>query len=99
MIAVDWTALCLGIAAGTLMSAIFFAGLAMGLRRALRVRNPIGLLALSAGLRIAMFLGVGWIVVLQLGPWGFAGYGVAFILCRIVATTTARVSAPARGAK
>lgn len=99
MIPVDWTALGLGLVAGSIMSAIFFAGLALGMQRALQVEATVKTLALSSALRIAMLLGAGWLVVSLAGPWGFAGYGIAFFVCRRIATTLARVPAPARVAQ
>jgi len=94
MIAVDWTALALGGAAGVLISVIFFAGLAFGMQRALQREGTIVILALSAALRIALFLGVGWLVVTQAGPWAFAGFGMAFFVCRRIATAMARIPTP-----
>lgn len=99
MIAVDWTALGLGAVAGILMSVVFFVGLALGMQRALRVDNTVRILALSAALRIAAVLAVGWLVMTQAGPWAFTGYGIAFFVCRHIATTMAHVPTPAEGAK
>lgn len=97
MIDVDWMSLGLGAAAGTLMSVVFFAGLALGMRRALRVRHTVHTLVWSAVLRIGALLGVGWLVTTQAGPWAFAGYGLAFFACRHIATALARVPEPAGG--
>lgn len=94
MIAMDWIALSLGAGAGTLMSLVFFGGLALGMQQALRTDRMVGLLVLSAAVRIAAFLGVGWLVVTQAGPWAFAGYGIAFLLCRRIATALARIPVP-----
>lgn len=99
MSAVEWSALGLGFAAGVVMSTLFFAGLAVGTRHALRGQRAISVLALSAVVRIALFLGIGWIVVTQAGPWAFAGYGIAFLLTRRIATSLARVPAAAGGAE
>jgi len=99
MIAVDWAALALGGTAGTFMSVVFFAGLAFGVQRALQSEYAIKTLALSAVIRIAAFLGIGWLVVTQAGPWAFAGYGAAFFICRRIATTWARITAPSGDAK
>ena len=99
MSAVDWTALALGGAVGTFMSFMFFAGLAFGLQRALQAENTMKTLALSAVIRIAAFLGVGWLVVTQAGPWAFAGYSIAFFICRRIATTFAGINASSGGAK
>lgn len=99
MISVDWIAAMLGLVVGIVMSAGFFIGLAVGMRRALRSANPVKLLSLSAALRIAALLGVGWVVMGQGGLWGALGYGVAFLVVRFAATTFARVSATAGGAQ
>lgn len=99
MIAVDWAALGLGLAAGTIMSVVFFAGLAIGMQRALQDKSTITTLALSAVLRIATLLSAGALVVTEAGPWAFAGYGIAFLVCRHVATALVRVRVPAGGAE
>ncbi|MEP3437618.1 MAG: ATP synthase subunit I [Hoeflea sp.] len=93
MIEIDWTAAMLGFAIGTVMGIVFFAGLAIGIRRALRTKTPVGILTLSAALRLAAFLSIGWVVVSQGGPWAGLGYGVAFLVVRFVATTLARSEA------
>jgi hypothetical protein len=98
MSVIDWTWLGLGGAAGLGMGAVFFVGLAVGMRLALRRANAVALLSLSAALRIALFLGAGWLVVVQAGPWAFVGYGIGFVLARILATTLARAGLPAGGA-
>ncbi|SFO18433.1 hypothetical protein SAMN04487859_11852 [Roseovarius lutimaris] len=95
MIAIDWTALVLGGASGLVMGGLFFVGLALGMRLALRSVSPVKLLTLSATLRIAALLGVGWVVIGQGGPWAALGYAIAFLMVRIIATTIARVGAPA----
>jgi hypothetical protein len=97
MILVDWTAIVLGLAIGTVMSAVYFVGLAVGMRLALRTQSPIRILSVSAMLRIAALLGVGWVVVVQGGPWAALGYAIAFLAVRIVATIFARIDEPARG--
>ncbi|MEM5493022.1 ATP synthase subunit I [Hoeflea sp. AS16] len=93
MIDIDWTAAMLGFGIGTVMGVVFFVGLAVGIRRALRTKTPIGILTLSAAVRLAAFLGVGWVVVSQGGPWAGLGYGIAFLVVRLVATTLARSEA------
>ncbi|MCY0096777.1 ATP synthase subunit I [Hoeflea ulvae] len=90
MIEIDWTAAMLGFGIGTVTGAIFFLGLAVGIRRALRTGSPVIVLSLSAAIRLAGFLGIGWIVVSQSGPWACLGYGIAFLVVRFVATTLAR---------
>lgn len=92
MIAFNWTAAALGFACGAGMSVLFFAGLGLGMRLALRTNSPIRILSLSAVLRIAALLAVGWLVAAQGGPWAFAGYGLAFFLIRTVFTSLARLA-------
>jgi len=94
MITVNWTTLMLGGGVGTVVGALFFVGLAYGMRLALRSAAPVKLLALSAALRIISLLGVGWVVVTQGGPWAALGYAGAFFVTRIIATTLARITAP-----
>lgn len=98
MIAFDWTAVMLGLAVGIVMSTVFFAGLAVGMRHALRRASPVKLLTLSAALRITALLGVGWVVAGQGGPWAAVGYAVAFVVARLVVTTFARTDATTQGA-
>lgn len=95
MLSVDLSAVILGLAVGAVMSAVFFVGLGFGMRLALRTQNPISILSISSALRIAAFLGIGWVVVKQAGPWAFLGYGVAFFIVRIICTTVTRVGARA----
>ncbi|WP_299788977.1 ATP synthase subunit AtpR [uncultured Marivita sp.] len=90
----DWTALALGSAAGMFMSVLFFAGLALGMKRAIRTELAVQTLIFSAALRISLFLASGWLVVMQAGPWAFAGYGIAFFVCRRIATSIARNQIP-----
>ncbi|THH36911.1 ATP synthase subunit AtpR [Aliishimia ponticola] len=94
MIALDWAAFGIGGAAGIAMSVVFFAGLALGMRRALQGGHAVRTLAISAALRISALLGAGWLVATHVGPWGFAGYGLAFFLCRHIATVIARAPQP-----
>lgn len=93
MIPFDGEAIVLGLAIGTVISALFFAGLGLGMRYALRATNPVSLLMLSAAIRMAALLGVGWIVLGQRGAWALAGYALAFLLMRFIATTIARSGA------
>lgn len=90
MIAFDGMALGMGLAIGTAVSAVFFAGLGFGMRAALRAPNPVAALVLSAVLRMAGLLAIGWLVAVQGGAWAFAGYGAAFLAVRFVATAVAR---------
>lgn len=95
MIDVDWNAFLLGLAVGSVVSAVFFAGLAFGMRIAFGAARPTVVLLLSAGLRIALFLTVGWLVA-QIGAWALAGYALSFLLVRIIVIAFARVR-PAKG--
>ena len=95
MTEIDWGALLLGLAAGAGVSALFFAGLAFGMRIALCAARPTVILLLSAGLRIGLLLAVGWFVV-RTGGWAFFGYAVPFFLIRHFAITFARPR-PVRG--
>tara|TARA_R110002051_G_scaffold12372_2_gene43340 strand:+ start:10101 stop:10400 length:300 start_codon:yes stop_codon:yes gene_type:complete len=94
MIAFDWTHLVIGLAAGAAISSLYFGGLAYGMRYALRTSAPLRVLSLSAVARMAILLGMGWVVTSQYGPWAFVGYGVAFFVARFIATTVARVGTP-----
>lgn len=98
MMPFDWSDLLLGLVIGAGMSAIFFAGLGLGMRWALRSAKPVSVLFLSAALRMSALLGVGWLVVEQGGPWSLLGYAGAFLIVRFVATTVARVAPAAGGA-
>ncbi|MGJ5618163.1 ATP synthase subunit AtpR [Sulfitobacter sp. MF3-043] len=98
MIHIDWLTMMLGLAVGSIMGAAFFIGLAFGMRLALKARNPIKILALSAALRISGLLGVGWIVVGLGGLWAALGYATAFFFARFIATTFVGTGAPAGGA-
>ncbi len=98
MIAMDWPALIMGAAIGGLVSGCFFAGLALGMRLALRSGAPVLVLALSAALRIALLLAVGWYVVAQGGPWAGLGFAAAFLLLRFLAMTYMRIGPIAGGA-
>ncbi|WP_299565305.1 ATP synthase subunit I [uncultured Sulfitobacter sp.] len=90
MTEVDWAAVAGGLAIGAVLSVLFFAGLKVGMRLALRTRTPVGFLALSAALRIAVLLAAGWGVVQQGGVWAFAGFALAFLVVRMGAITLVR---------
>lgn len=81
MMAIDWTMLGLGALAGGLASALFFAGLAWGMRLALRARRPTPVLLLSGAIRIGAVLAVGWLVAGQ-GAASLAGFALAFLVVR-----------------
>lgn len=89
--AVDWNAMLLGFAVGVPMSALFFAGLAWSVRRALDSARPRALLLLSAAMRIAvLFAGAFWVTAFWQRLWPLAGYALAFFLVRLVAVVWAR---------
>jgi hypothetical protein len=81
----------LGLAIGVVTSAVFFAGLAFGMHYALRSPTPLLLLTLSSFARIGLLLAVGWAVASYSGIWAFGGYGMAFVLARLIATTVAKI--------
>lgn len=89
MIDIDWSALLLGLAVGAAVSALFFAGLAYGMRIAFGTERPVAVLLLSSTLRIALLLVAGWFVA-QSGPWALGGFAVSFLLVRFIAITFAR---------
>jgi predicted small integral membrane protein len=94
MTAIDWNTVLAGTAVGVLMSALYFAGLAFGMRRALLSANPVTLLTLSAAFRMAVLLAAAWFVVWQAGPWSGLGFAAAFLVTRLFSTTLAKVTAP-----
>jgi F1F0 ATPase subunit 2 len=97
MINVDWSLILSGLVAGTIMGTVFFTGLALGMRRALRTEHPIRILTLSAALRIAALVAVGWLVIAWGGPWAGLGCAIAFFATRFVATALVRAGVPAGG--
>lgn len=93
MIAVDWHAVLLGFSFGLPISALFFIGLAWGMRRALASDSPGLWLMASSFCRIAVLLGVGFLVTASAGSnWAIAGYALAFFLARLVAVLWARIN-------
>jgi hypothetical protein len=98
MIVVDWNAVAFGLMIGAAISVVFFAGLNFGMRLALRTERPVNILVLSAIVRIAALLGIGWAVVIFLGPFALAGFTLAFFIARTIATAIARAGVPAAGA-
>jgi hypothetical protein len=93
MSAVDWTTFGLGAGFGLVIGAVFFAGLAYGMRFALRQARPLPVLLLSAAVRIAMLLAVGWWVAAQ-GAVALAGFALAFLVLRIGVSAFVRLSPP-----
>ncbi len=90
MIPFDGTIALLGLMAGLIASGLYFAGLAAGMQVALRSGSPVSVLSLSAAVRMAALLGLGWIVMGQGGPWAALGYAAAFLVARFIATMLAR---------
>ena len=87
----DWDALLRGFLWGLPVSLLFFAGLAWGMRLALRSTQPASLLLLSATCRIAALLGVGyWVSAAASNAWPLACYALAFFLVRVLAVARAR---------
>jgi len=94
MMVVDWEAVLLGFTFGVPVSVLFFAGLAWGMRLALRSTRPWAVLLISSLCRIAMLLAVGfWVAASGDNGWTLAGYAFAFFLVRLVAVRWAQ---PAR---
>ncbi|KIQ96272.1 ATP synthase subunit I [Lysobacter sp. A03] len=96
---IDWGAFGLGTVAGAIAGTIFFAGLAFGLRLALRGSRPMPVLALSALLRITALLAAGWLVARAGGAAALAGYALGFLATRFAAVALARPTAPQRDRK
>ncbi len=92
MIAIDWGGLGLGAIAGAVAGALFFAGLALGMRRALQSAHPTAVLLASSVLRIAALLAAGWLVA-QKGAMVLAGFALAFLAVRFIAVALARPAA------
>ncbi|WP_417543336.1 ATP synthase subunit I [Marinobacter sp.] len=91
MITVDWHAALLGLSVGVPVSALFFAGLAWGMQRALGSKRPGLWLMISAFSRIAVLLAVGfWVISTAGSNWAVAGYALAFFLARLMAILWAR---------
>ncbi|WP_205422207.1 MULTISPECIES: ATP synthase subunit I [Marinobacter] len=95
MVIIDWPGALMGFGAGVVVSILYFAGLAVTVRVALGASRPSSVLLPSALVRIGLLLSVGWLVTAGVTlPWAFAGYGLAFFLVRLFATTLARLPRP-----
>lgn len=91
MITIDWGALMFGFAIGVLVSVFFFAGLAWGMRRALRSTRPVAFLLFSSACRIATLLAIGfWVTASRGNAWPLAGYALAFFLIRLIVVLKSR---------
>lgn len=88
---IDWPAVITGVGAGIAVSILYFLGLALSVRLALRRSRPVAVLLPSAVVRIALLLAVGWWVTEEGTRGGaFVGYALAFFLVRFIATLMAR---------
>ncbi|MEO6986581.1 MAG: hypothetical protein ABI155_14695 [Paralcaligenes sp.] len=96
MIHLDWTEFLLGALMGCGLSALFFAGLAWGMKLALRHSNSAVILISSAALRIAFLLAGGWLVAIWLGVSGASGFAVAFIVLRTILLACLRTTRQTR---
>lgn len=90
MIDLDWGMLAAGAALGAAAAAVFFGGLAWGMALALRRAHPAPVLMLSAALRIALLLALGWGVGTQGGALALVGFTLAFMVARFVILSRAR---------
>lgn len=94
MIELNWMLLGLGIAGGAVAAGIFLAGLAAGIRFALKGGRPAPVLAISAALRIVALLALGWWVA-SLGVSALVGFALGFLIMRLVVVSVVRsVDAP-----
>lgn len=83
--------LLIGLFTGILGSGLFFAGLAWGMRVALRSNRPGSILLLSFMLRTGLLLGLGWWLVLFAHPlWSLGAYLLTFFVVRTIAIHRAR---------
>ncbi|MGV0819129.1 N-ATPase subunit AtpR [Martelella sp. AMO21009] len=89
MIALDWTLVAPGFLAGAVAAALFLGGLALGIRFALRRQSPALVLFLSAALRMAALLGLGWWVA-GLGLQAIAAFALGFLLTRTIIVAVVR---------
>ncbi len=89
----NWNDVASGFAIGTLVSAIYFAGLALSVRIALGGSKAGLVLLISAALRILVFLLATWAIV-QMGVSSALGFAAAFLAVRFAAVMIARVSSP-----
>jgi F1F0 ATPase subunit 2 len=81
--------IAIGLAMGVVAGALFFAGLAAGLRVALGAARPGAVLLVSAALRIALLLGAGWAAA-QMGAAVALSFAAGFIMIRVAALAWAR---------
>lgn len=89
MAMIEWDTFWLGLVTGALASALFFAGLAVGMRFALQRDNPAALLLISAAVRIALLLWSGSLIASR-GTAAIVGFVLAFFIARLLVTALAR---------
>lgn len=89
MIALDWTLVVPGLLAGAVAAALFLAGLALGIRFALRRQRPALGLFVSAALRMAALLGLGWWVS-GMGIQALAAFALGFLVTRTLVLAVVR---------
>lgn len=85
----NWADLAAGLALGGVASALFFAGLHLGIRIALRSTKPGRMLLTSAAVRIALLLLAAFAAV-NIGVWSLAGFAAAFLAVRFAILIWAR---------
>ncbi|MCD1633646.1 hypothetical protein K7H91_07665 [Martelella mediterranea] len=89
MIALDWTLVVPGLLAGAAAAGLFLAGLALGIRFVMRRSRPALLLFVSAALRIAALLGIGWWVA-GMGAQALVAFAIGFLVTRTIIVAVVR---------
>ncbi len=97
MIDFNWAELVIGLLAGGVFAALFFAGLAWGMKLALQRTNPIAILLPSAVLRIALVIAGGWAVAVWVSTVAAVSYAVAFIVFRTILLAWVQVPSKTKG--
>lgn len=86
---IDWAGAAMGLALGLGAGALFFWGLAVGMRAALGAARPGAVLLVSAGLRIGLLLLAGWGAA-SLGLAQGLGFAAGFVAARTITLAWAR---------
>lgn len=92
----NWLDFASGLALGVVASGLFFAGLGLGVRLAMGSRWPGLLLLVSAGLRIALLLLIGWGAA-KIGVWSLAGFAAGFLVVRFLTIASVRTAIGGEG--